>query len=151
MKDFCIGQKYFILHNTDQHLNCICVNPAAPADPFEKHVRTPQMVNFNKAMSSVRASIEWLFGDIVDWVLQLCRFLKEPKDWTFFLTKDVHCLCLIKKYINLLIWQHNLRVFWGGSTHLRRMFCFTLGRITTFYTLKNSNTCLLYTSDAADE
>ena len=66
MKDLCIGQKYFILHNTDQHLNCICVNPAAPADPFEKHVRTPQMVNFNKAMSSVTASIEWLFGNIVD-------------------------------------------------------------------------------------
>ena len=30
-------------------------------------VLTPQIVNFNKAMSSARVSVEWLFGDIVEY------------------------------------------------------------------------------------
>ena len=55
-------------------------------------------------------------------------------------TKDVHCLCLIKNCINMLLWQQNLRVFWAGYTHLGRVLCLILGRIRTCHTLKNINT-----------
>ena len=34
---------------------------------FRNMILTPQMVNFNKGMSSVRVSVEWLFGDIVEY------------------------------------------------------------------------------------
>jgi len=34
---------------------------------FKNMVLTPQMVNFNKAMSFVRVSVEWLFGGIVEY------------------------------------------------------------------------------------
>ena len=45
-----------------------------PAYPLRVHLQTPlnmilapQMVNFNKAMSYVRVSVEWLSGDIVEY------------------------------------------------------------------------------------
>ena len=34
---------------------------------FRNMILTPQIVNFNKGMSSVRVSVEWLFGDIVEY------------------------------------------------------------------------------------
>ena len=107
--------------------------------PFKNMILTPQMVNFNKAISSVRVSVEmaiWRHS----WVLQVCRFQREPQDWTFFNRKDVHCLRLIKKSINMLIWQHNLRVFLAGSTHLGSIVCLIPGRIRTCHTLKNIKT-----------
>ena len=106
--------------------------------PFRNMILTPQMVNFNKAQlceSLCRMAI-WRHS----WVLQVCRFQKEPQDWTFFNRKDVHCLRLIKKSINMLIWQHNLRVFWAGSTHPGSIVCLILGRIRTCHTLKNIKT-----------
>ena len=35
--------------------------------PFRNMILTPQMVNFNKAVSCVRVSVEWLFGGIVEY------------------------------------------------------------------------------------
>lgn len=107
--------------------------------PFRNMILTPQMVNFNKAVSSVRVSVEMAIWR-QSWVLQVCRFQKEPQDWTFFNRKDVHCLRLIKKSINMLIWQHNFRVFLAGSTHLGRIVCLIPGRIRTCHTLKNIKT-----------
>ena len=46
--------------------------------PFRHMVLTPQMVNFNKAMSSVRVSMEWLFGDIGEY-LKFVDFKKNLK------------------------------------------------------------------------
>ena len=46
--------------------------------PFRNGVMTPQMEEFNKCMSGVRVSMEWLFGDII----QYFKFmdLKKPKN-----------------------------------------------------------------------
>ena len=50
---------------------CIYGDPAYPLriqlqGPFRNAVLTPQMEDFNSAMSAVRTSVEWLFGDIIN-------------------------------------------------------------------------------------
>lgn len=50
---------------------CIYGDPAYPLRihlqaPFRDAVLTPDMQNFNRSMSQVRVSVEWLFGDIVN-------------------------------------------------------------------------------------
>lgn len=56
---------------TNQPL-CIYGDPAYPLRvhlqaPFRNAVMTPQMQEFNRSMSAVRTSVEWLFGDIVNY------------------------------------------------------------------------------------
>ena len=51
---------------------CIYGDPAYPHRvnlqcPFRQRVLTPDMEAFTKAMSQVRVSVEWLFGDIVNY------------------------------------------------------------------------------------
>ena len=51
---------------------CVYGDPAYPLrvhlqTPFRNMILTPQMVHFNKAMNYVRVSVEWLFGDIVEY------------------------------------------------------------------------------------
>ena len=50
---------------------CLYGDPAYPLrlhlqGPFRNARRTPQMEDFNAAMSAVRTSVEWMFGDIVN-------------------------------------------------------------------------------------
>ena len=35
--------------------------------PFRYRVLTPQMMDFNRSMSSVRESVEWLFNDVTNY------------------------------------------------------------------------------------
>lgn len=49
---------------------CLYGDPAYPMRvnlmaPFRNGVMTPQMEEFNKCMSGVRVSVEWLFGEII--------------------------------------------------------------------------------------
>ena len=51
---------------------CLYGDPAYPLRlqlqaPFRQHQLTPEMVAYNKSMSSVRVSVEWIFGDIVNY------------------------------------------------------------------------------------
>ena len=51
---------------------CIYGDPAYPLrvhrqGPFQGAALTPQMEMFNASMSSVRVSVEWLFGDILNY------------------------------------------------------------------------------------
>ena len=51
---------------------CIYGDPAYPLRvhlqaPFRHRVLTPQMQAYNCAMSAVRCSIEWIFGDIINY------------------------------------------------------------------------------------
>ena len=50
---------------------CVYGDPAYPIrihlqQPFKYGVLTPQMEEYNHRMSAVRASVEWLFGDVVN-------------------------------------------------------------------------------------
>ena len=60
------------LSHTDQLL-CIYGDPAYPLwvhlqAPYRAAVLTPQMQQLNKSMSAVHESVEWLFGDIINFV-----------------------------------------------------------------------------------
>ena len=51
---------------------CIYGDPAYPLRihlqaPFRNGVLTPQMQAYNSAMSEVRSSVEWLFGDVINY------------------------------------------------------------------------------------
>ena len=51
---------------------CIYGDPAYPSPVnlqghFRNAVLTPQMEAYNAAMGSVRSSVEWLFGDIINY------------------------------------------------------------------------------------
>ena len=51
---------------------CLYGDPAYPLRvhhqaPFRNPVLTPKMQDFNRSMSGVRISVEWLFGDISDY------------------------------------------------------------------------------------
>ena len=51
---------------------CIYGDPAYPLRvhlqaPYRQAVMTPQMQAFNTSMSAVRISVEWLFGDIINY------------------------------------------------------------------------------------
>ena len=50
---------------------CVYGNPAYPLRihrqaPYRQGRLTQQMEDYNKAMSEVRVSVEWLFGDIMN-------------------------------------------------------------------------------------
>ena len=51
---------------------CIYGDPAYPLrvrlqGPFKNAHLTPQMQHYNKSMSEVRTSVEWLFNDIINY------------------------------------------------------------------------------------
>lgn len=57
--------------DSDGEPMCLYVDPAYPLRvhlqaPFGMVVPNPDMVAFNKSMSKVRVSVEWLFGDIIN-------------------------------------------------------------------------------------
>lgn len=61
---------------------CICGDPAFPHHvhlqrPLQRGVLTNQMQQFKKSMSKVRSSVEWIFGDIINYF----KFLDFKKDF----------------------------------------------------------------------
>lgn len=78
-------QRYAFTPGPVHHPLCDYGDPAHPMrvhlqTPFRNMVLTPQMVNFNKAMSSVRVSVEWLFGDRVEYFKSV-DFKNKPQGW----------------------------------------------------------------------
>jgi hypothetical protein len=76
-----------LLHDLEQYVHvggrpmCVYGDPAYPhrvhlQAPYRNRQLTPEMVAFNKSMRSVRVSVEWLFGDIINYF----RFLDFKKD-----------------------------------------------------------------------
>ena len=54
------------------HLICLYGDPAYPLrvhlqGTFKYAILTPQMQEFNAATSAIRISVEWLFGDIINY------------------------------------------------------------------------------------
>ena len=68
-----------LLHQLEHHAFSLAGEPMAlygdPAYPLRVHLQvpyrcagmSPQMEAYNKAMSAVRISVEWLFGDILNY------------------------------------------------------------------------------------
>jgi hypothetical protein len=59
-------------YSTTGRAMCLYGDPAYPhrihlQSPYRNAVITPQMLEFNRSMSSVRVSVEWIFGDIANY------------------------------------------------------------------------------------
>jgi len=94
---------------------CVFGDPAYPLRvhlqaPFRHGILTPMMEGYNAEMSSVRVTVEWLFGDIINDF----KFLDFKKN----LKIGMSSLCSPSQCNNLLIWKQHLRVFWAKSSFL---------------------------------
>ena len=77
---------------------CIYGDPAYPLrvhlqGPFRNPHLNPLMEAFNASMSSVRISVEWLFGDL------------KIENWKEQHWQNVYCLCTAAQCPHLPLWQ----------------------------------------------
>lgn len=107
-----------LLQDLEQHAFSTTREPMAlygdPAYPLRVHLQvpyrgvgiTPQMELYNKAMSSVRMSVEWLFGDVVNYF----KFLDFKKNLKISISADG------KLYIVAAILRNALTCMYGNLT-----------------------------------
>lgn len=90
---------------------CVFGDPAYPLrvhlqGPFKNAHLTPQMQEFNKSMSEVRISVEWLFNDIINY-FKFMDFKKNLKA----------CLSSVgKMYIVSALLRNALTCLYGNGT-----------------------------------
>ena len=87
---------------------CIYGDPAYPLRvhlqcPFRNGILTPQMIAYNRAMSSVRVSVEWVFGDIVNYF----KFADYKKNFKVLLGN------IGKQYIVCAIFHNALHAYFS--------------------------------------
>ena len=90
---------------------CIYGDPAYPLrvhlqGPFQGAALTPRMEMFNDSMSSVRVSVEWLFGDILNYF----KFLDFKKNLKISLSS------VGKTYVVCALLQNALTCLYGNQT-----------------------------------
>ena len=90
---------------------CIYGDPAYPLrvdlqGPFRGAALTPQMEMFNDSMSSVRVSVEWLFGDILNYF----KFLDFKKNLKIGLSS------VGKTYVVCALLRNALTCLYGNQT-----------------------------------
>ena len=90
---------------------CIYGDPACPIrvhlqGPFRNGALTPQMEAYNTAMSTVRSSVEWLFGDIISYF----KFLNFKKNLKLGLNS------VGQMYIVSAILRNGLTCLYGNTT-----------------------------------
>ena len=74
--------------------------------PFKNAVLTPQIQAYNTAMSRVRMSVEWLFGDITSYF----KFIDFKKDLKLYLSS------VGKMYVVCAILRNALTCLYGNQT-----------------------------------
>lgn len=92
---------------------CIFGDPAYPLrvhlqTPFRNIELTEQMQRFNTSMSSVRVSVEWLFGDVVNYF----KFIDFKKNLKIGLSE------VGKMYIVCALLRNALTCLYSNSTSL---------------------------------
>ena len=107
-----------LLHDLENHAFSRARDPMAlygdPAYPLRVNLQvpyrcagmTPQMQEYNKAMSAVRISVEWTFGDIINYF----KFLDFKKNLKISLS------AVGKMYIVCAIMRNALTCMYGNST-----------------------------------
>lgn len=90
---------------------CIYGDPAYPLrvhlqGPFQGAALTPQMEMFNASMSSVRVSVEWLFGDILNYF----KFIDFKKNLKIGLSS------IGKTYVVCALLRNALTCLYGNLT-----------------------------------
>ena len=84
---------------------CLYGDPAYPLRvhlqaPFRVGILTRDMEMFNESMSAVRSSVEWLFGDIVNYFKFLDFFKKVGKVGKMYMVCSILRNCLTCLYSN---------------------------------------------------
>ena len=109
---------YGLLQQLEHYAFSRAVEPMAlygdPAYPLRVHLQvpyrcagmTPRMEEYNKAMSAVRISVEWLFGDIINYF----KFLDFKKNLKISLS------AVGKMYMACAILRNALTCMYGNST-----------------------------------
>ena len=84
-------------HSLDTNGNILCIygHPAYPIiqqiqGPFRGAMLTDIQKEWNKSMSQVRVSVEWIFCDIITYI----KFLDFKKNLKIYLGKNVCHLCI---------------------------------------------------------
>ena len=90
---------------------CIYGDPSYPLRihlqaPFHNRVLTPQMQAYNSAMSEVRSSVEWLFGDVIGYF----KFLDFKKNLKIGLSS------VGKMYVVCALLRNVLTCLYGNQT-----------------------------------
>ena len=90
---------------------CLYGDPAYPLRlqlqvPFRQRQLTPEMVAYNKSMSSVRVSVKWIFGDIVNYF----KFMDFKKNLKVGLSQ------VGKMYIVAAVLRNALTCLYGNET-----------------------------------
>ena len=90
---------------------CLYGDPAYPLRvhlqaPFREDPTTPEMMAFNRSMSTVRVSVEWIFGDIVNYF----KFMDFTKDLKIGLSQ------VGKMYIVSAMLRNALTCLYGNTT-----------------------------------
>lgn len=90
---------------------CVYGDPAYPhrvhlQAPYRNAMITPQMQQFNASMSAVRTSVEWLFGDIINYF----KFLDYKKNLKIGLSS------IGQMYIVCAILRNALTCLYGNQT-----------------------------------
>ena len=83
-------------------------NLIAPYRPGEVPVFTPEMQEFNQATSSVRVSVEWLFGDVVNYF----KFIDLKKKLKLQLS------AVGKQYIISALFRNIFTCIYGNTTSM---------------------------------
>ena len=90
---------------------CIYGDPAYPLRihlqaPFRNAILNPQMRLFNKSMSGVRVSVEWLFADVINYF----KFVDYKKNLKLQLSN------LGRMYIVCAILRNSITCLYGNTT-----------------------------------
>ena len=95
---------------------CLYGDPAYPLrihlqGPFKYPILTPQMREFNAAMSAVRVSVEWLFGDIVNYF----KFVDFKKNLKIGLSSvgRMYVVCAILRNALTCLYGYQTSTFFG--------------------------------------
>ena len=113
--------------STDGKPLCLYGNPAYPLRvhlqaPFQAAQLTPAMEQFKRSMSAVRVSVEWLFGDIINYF----KFLDFKKDLKIGLS------AVGKMYILCALLQNAITCLYGNNTS--RYFQLNPPEISEYFT-----------------
>ena len=97
--------------STDGKPLCLYWDPAYPLrihlqSPFRAQQLTPAMAEFNRSMSAVRVSVEWLFGNVINYL----KFLDFKKDLKIGLS------AVGKIYIVCARLQNAITCLYGNNT-----------------------------------
>ena len=109
-----LNQLQRFLFNPHRDILCVYGDPAYPLRPqLQCPFRGAQLTNiqkaWNKSMSEVRVSVEWLFGDVVNYF----KFLDLKKNLKICLIAvgKIYHMCSNAQCPSMFVWLHYFRVF----------------------------------------